>query len=162
EGTDPPSSHPRRSGMVRPCLALAAVLLLLGGCKTKAPPPGPKADSPVVGNSPAESDDSALPANARLALQKLSGTTAADKAVAEAQINVRQQMTKDDAWVVLGRAWVRKARESNDPGFYLNADASAGVVLERSPDHFLALDLRGLGLLNGHRFAEAEELASKI
>jgi tetratricopeptide (TPR) repeat protein len=150
--------------MTRTCLAFAT-LALLAACNDKPlprPEPAPIAAAPAAAARAEADEDANLPANMRLALQKMSGGGGADKAVGDAQGIVRQQMTKDDGWVMLGRAWVRKARESNDPGFYLNADACAGVVLERNPDHSLALDLRGLVLLNGHRFAEARDLAAKI
>lgn len=106
--------------------------------------------------------DASLTADQRLALAKVRGTGAADVAVTAAQTAVRQNMQKDDAWIVLGRAWVRKARESNDPGFYLNANACASVVLAKDPAEKLALDLRGLVLLNDHKFEEARALAAEV
>lgn len=150
--------------MTRTCLALGALAVLAtAACSKPETKAGPTTTTAATTVKAAEPDpDAALPANMRLALQKLTGASGADKAVEAAQTAVRQQLTKDDAWVVLGRAWVKKARESNDPGFYLNADACAAVVLERAPEHALALDLRGLVLLNGHEFAEAHELAAKI
>ena len=155
--------------MTRSCLTVtllaALAVSVVAGCSeptraaTADPAPGPAAPVAVAG---ATDPDARLPANQRLALAKVSGTTLADKSVTEAQKAVRDNRAKDDAWVVLGRAWVRKARESADPGFYLNADACAEVVLERSPDQRLALDLRGLVLLNGHKFDEARALALQI
>jgi tetratricopeptide (TPR) repeat protein len=106
--------------------------------------------------------DANLSPNMLLSLQKLNGTSGADRAVDTAQTAVRQQPSKDDAWIMLGRAWVRKAREDADPGFYLNAEACANVVLESNPDYPLAQNLRGLVLLNNHKFAEANDLATKI
>jgi tetratricopeptide (TPR) repeat protein len=57
---------------------------------------------------------------------------------------------------------VRKARDSADPGFYLNADACASVALSLSPGNSAALDLRTLVLLNDHKFEEARALAQTI
>lgn len=150
--------------MTRTCLSLAALVLLATAACSKTEP---KAEPTTMKSSPppaavAADDDANLGSNERLALQKLNGTGGADLSVQEAQRNVRPQMSKDDGWVVLGRAWVRKARESNDPGFYLNADACAAVVLARNPDHAMALGLRGLVLLNGHKFADARDLAARI
>jgi len=156
--------------MTRSCLtatllaALAATVF--SGCSE--PRGSAKADpAPGVAAAPAKpgaatDPDASLPANQRLALARTTGTTLADKSVAEAQKNVRDNRAKDDGWVILGRAWLRKARESADPGFYLNADACAEVVLERSPDQRLALDLRGLVLLNRHKFDDARALALQI
>ncbi len=147
--------------MTRSCLTLTllASLSLLAGC---AEPKGSAKPEPVAAVAVAADPDASLPANQRLALAALSGTNLADKSVTELQKNVRANPAKDDVWVSLGRAWVRKARESADPGFYLNADACAAVVLERNPDDRLALDLRGLVLLNGHKFDEARSLALQI
>ncbi len=152
--------------MTRSCLTVtllaALAVSVFSGCSE--PKGSAKADLPpaVPAAIPAADSDASLPANQRLALAKATGTTLADKSVTEAQKNVRDNRAKDDAWIVLGRAWVRKARESADPGFYLNADACAAIVLERSPDQKLALDLRGLVLLNGHKFDEARALAVQV
>lgn len=167
----------------RTCLALATLVLLSAvGCNnnssSKSSSVGsdapttqtkttnasaPSAPSATTAAKPVADDDANLPANMRLGLQKLpSNSSSVDKAIDDAQTAVRLNFAKDDAWVLLGRAWVRKARESNDPGFYLNADACAGVVLDRNPDHSPSLGLRGLVLLNGHKFAEANDLAQKV
>jgi tetratricopeptide (TPR) repeat protein len=150
-----------RSCLTVTLLAALAVSVFSGCSEPKAaakPEPAPAAQKVAVEADP----DASLPANQRLALAKNTGTTLADKSVTEAQKNVRDNRAKDDAWIILGRAWVRKARESADPGFYLNADACAEIVLERSPDQKLALDLRGLVLLNGHKFDEARALAVQV
>lgn len=133
-------------------LALAAVPLAAGSTSPGAP--APEAAAPPT---PAQGSD-----DARLALAPSHGSSPADAAVDAAQAAVRQNPQKDDAWIVLGRTWIRKARESNDPGFYLNAAACASVVLGRDPESALALDLRGLVLLNEHAFAEARELAARV
>jgi tetratricopeptide (TPR) repeat protein len=151
--------------MTRSCLTvtlLAAMAVLAGCSETKGSAKAEPAPQAAAAAVPVADPDASLPKNQRLALAKLTGTNLADKAVTELQKNVRSNPAKDDVWVVLGRAWVRKARESADPGFYLNADACAEVVLERNPDERLALDLRGLVLLNGHKFEEARALAVQI
>jgi tetratricopeptide (TPR) repeat protein len=156
--------------MTRSCLTVALLAALsisapaLVGCSDKSPkaePAAATAPAAPAGGTAVEADAS-LPANQRLALAPSNGTTNADKGVTDAQKIVRENRAKDDLWILLGRAWVRKARESADPGFYLNADACAQVVLERSPDQKLALDLRGLVLLNGHKFDEARALAAQV
>ncbi len=65
-------------------------------------------------------------------------------------------------WIALGRAWVRLARHTSDPGFYLSADACASLALAREPSSIPARNLRALVLLNAHRFAEARDLAHQI
>ena len=157
--------------MTRSCLtaallaALAVSVSAAAGCSergaAKAEPAAGAAAAAATAKAAADADAS-LPKDQRLALAPSSGTTLADKSVTEAQKAVRENRGKDELWIVLGRAWVQKARESADPGFYLDADACARVVLERSPDQRLALDLRGLVLLNGHKFDEARALAAQV
>jgi tetratricopeptide (TPR) repeat protein len=133
-------------------------LLFIGSlvaCSEKSKPAPAKVEAAV-------DPDASLSANQKLALAKLTSAGGADDEVTAAQKSVRDNMQKDDLWVTLGRAWIRKARESNDPGFYLNADACAAVVLEREPGNPLALNLRGLVHLNDHRFEDARDVAQKI
>lgn len=152
--------------MTRSCLTvtLLAALSILAGCSEpqKAPAPTPDPASVATTPKPAADPDANLTKDERLALAKPASDKGVDKTIADAQAAVRTNKNKDENWVVLGRTWVRKARESADPGFYLNADACANVVLARVPDSRIALDLRGLVLLNGHKFDEARSLALQI
>lgn len=66
------------------------------------------------------------------------------------------------AWLGLGQLWISQARLTNDPGYYLSADACAEHVLRTYPDFAPALTLRGLVLLNQHRFVEARHLAERV
>lgn len=97
-----------------------------------------------------------------LALAPPAGTAAIDVELKAAQRRVQDLPKKADGWVMLGRAWVKKARQSGDPGYYLNADACAESALQLEPQHAPALNLRGLVLLNSHRFSEAKALAESI
>jgi tetratricopeptide (TPR) repeat protein len=142
--------------MTRTCLALLFIGSLVACSEKPKPAPAPTKVEAAV------DPDASLSTNQKLALSKLAGIGGADNDVTAAQRSVRDNMQKDDAWITLGRAWIRKARESNDPGFYLNADACASVVLEREPSNPLALNLRGLVHLNDHRFEEARDVAQKI
>jgi len=100
--------------------------------------------------------------NARkLALMAPEGNSAADQEI-QALSRRAEQADQPDVWVMLGRAWVRKARASADPGFYLNASAAADAALDIDPGHRAALNLRGLVLINEHRFAAALETADQI
>lgn len=128
-------------------LALTA-LLALAACKapeSAAPPASP-------------SEDEAH----RLALAPTAGSTPVDKLLVQQQETVRRNPSKLDNWIELGQTWVRKARGSGDPGFYLNADACASIALTLSPDDRFALGLKTLVLLNDHRFTEARNLALKV
>lgn len=128
-------------------LALTA-LFALAACKapeSAAPPASP-------------SEDEAH----RLALAPTAGSTPVDKLLVQQQEMVRRNPSKLDNWIELGQTWVRKARGSGDPGFYLNADACASIALTLSPDDRFALGLKTLVLLNDHRFTEARNLALKV
>jgi tetratricopeptide (TPR) repeat protein len=67
-----------------------------------------------------------------------------------------------DPWILLGQAWVQKARTSADAGFYLHADACAKVALRMAPSSRGAHNLRALVLMNAHRFREARDLAIQM
>jgi tetratricopeptide (TPR) repeat protein len=82
--------------------------------------------------------------------------------IVQMQHRVEREPGKLDWWVALGRAWARKARESGDPSYFTRADACADEALAIAPGSPIALDLRGLVLLNDHRFEEARALAGKI
>ncbi len=130
-------------------ILLAATLLLLAACdeaRDAAPPP---AEVPLTGLR-------------QLALQKVDGDAAIDRRLRELQSTVTKEPKKLDAWILLGRAWVQKARQATDPGFYTNANACADVALDLKPENALALDLKGMVLMNDHRFAEARDLARRI
>lgn len=90
------------------------------------------------------------------------GDGADDRAVRTLEEAARKNPLKEEAWITLGRAWVKKARTSADPGFYLNASACADVALELKKDSKLGLDLKGLVLLNDHKFEEARAVAESI
>jgi tetratricopeptide (TPR) repeat protein len=98
----------------------------------------------------------------RLALQPPLGSAPVDALIAGLQRAASRNPAKGELWEVLGRSWIRKARETTDPGFYLNAKAAADVALDIDPGDVTALDLEGLVLLNDHRFEEARALAQRI
>jgi tetratricopeptide (TPR) repeat protein len=127
----------------------------LPACKSRTPAAPPTEPAPKVQAAKADTSPRAL------ALQKLVGDGPIEKKIADLQRSAERNPNKVEFWVLLGRAWVQKAREASDPGFYVNANACADVALQVSPDDRLAIDLRGLVLLNDHRFAEARELAAK-
>lgn len=139
--------------MRRPALAAPALVALLGGVVACAD------DAPASTAAPV---DRAAAEERALALFAVAGTSPVDATLAERQATARRLDKKADAWIVLGRAWVEKARFSSDPGFYLHADAAAKTALRLEPDNVAALNLRGLVLLNDHRFADAKALAEQM
>jgi tetratricopeptide (TPR) repeat protein len=132
--------------------AIALSIALLGGCQRGAA---------TIGREPAARDvigPRAAPSKS-LALQPPHGSAPVDGAIASLEQAAEKNPGKGALWVLLGRSWVRKARETTDPGFYLNARAAADAALDIDPNDATALDLEGLVLLNEHRFEQARALA---
>jgi tetratricopeptide (TPR) repeat protein len=143
---------------VRVC-ALALLVFATGslvGCHNEASSAGASASAAPA---PAEANGGSDPAKV-LALASTPGDGATDKAIARAQWVANKLPSRAAGWISLGEAWIGKARETTDPGFYLNAGACADLALRASPDDPAALDLRALVLLNDHRFEEARALAA--
>jgi tetratricopeptide (TPR) repeat protein len=90
------------------------------------------------------------------------GTTPLDIEIRVTQRQVRSLSQNPDAWALAGRAWVRKARLTADPGFYVNAAGCIDAALRIAPGNLAALALRGLALMNDHKFAEARQVAEDI
>jgi tetratricopeptide (TPR) repeat protein len=100
-----------------------------------------------------------------LALREPSGTGPGDEAarrIGDLQDHVRRAPGAPEPWIALGEAWVRKAREASDPGLYHSAADAADAALALSPGLPRALELRGLVLMEGHRFEEARALAAEL
>ena len=118
--------------------------------------------------TPAASGSTAAPAPDRLELAKLlaladsRGSEPIDREIAALQRAAQSLPRKVDPWVLLGRAWIRKARQTSDPGYHLNANACVDLALDIEPEVAVALNLRGLVLLDGHRFEEARALAQSM
>jgi len=140
---------------------LAPVLLLaLAGCRrlgaAENAVPGPTSSSGVA------APESRIDAARRLALAPTKENGAADRRIAALVKLTAAHPGRAEIFAELGRAWIRKARETSDPGYFLNADACADLLLEGSPDDELALDLRAMVLLNDHKFREARDIAQSI
>jgi len=93
---------------------------------------------------------------------KLDGTAPVDKLISLTQQKLARAPDRPDDWVALGQTWVRKARELAEPVYYVNAEGCAAEALELLPDHRGALELRGLVLLNDHKFSAAHDLAKAL
>jgi tetratricopeptide (TPR) repeat protein len=126
--------------------ALFAVLLSL----RPPAPPAPPSSSPLFGTEQI------------FAFADPKGTLPLDKLIRKRQDSVKKHPQKVDLWILLGRAWVMKARSSGDAGFYINAQACATLALQREPRNPLALTLQGLALINNHEFEKARDLANDI
>jgi len=154
-------STQKRSSRYIALVALVLALPLACGKAQDATPAPKEAASAQTASSAAARAEKPNAARA-LALQKSPGDSNLDREIGALQRGVEKFPDKLEAWVMLGRAWVRKARVAADPGFYLNAGACADVVLEREPQNRLARNLRALVLLENHAFAEARDLAEQI
>ena len=80
--------------------------------------------------------------------------SAADRAMADAQAAV-QRVPTADALVDLAAAFMRKARETGDPGYYGHAAAALDRAVAIAPGHYGALRARAWVLLGKHEFAAA-------
>lgn len=77
-----------------------------------------------------------------------------DQVIRARQKKIVEYNNNDDR-VLLARAWIRKGRETADPGYYLHARACANEVLARAPDDPLATAVLGQVEINEHKFREA-------
>jgi tetratricopeptide (TPR) repeat protein len=89
----------------------------------------------------------------------LTGSAPRERELTRLQAKLREPGATSAAFVQVGYAWVGKARADAEPERYRNADACAEAALERNPSDAAASALRGMVLLNDHRFAEAKSLA---
>lgn len=82
--------------------------------------------------------------------------------VAELGKRLRVGPASPEDLVLLGEGWVRIARRSGDPGFYLHADACSKLALELVPSDRGARRIEALVALNQHQFESARSLAESI
>ncbi len=97
-----------------------------------------------------------------LALRAPAGTGPTDRRIRDLQDQLRRAPGSPELWMTLGEAWVRRAREAADPGLYHSAADCAAAALALSPGAPRALALRGMVLLDAHRFDEARALAADL
>jgi len=138
---------------------------LLGafGCrKTESETQTVPAASAVPSGKAAAAESSPQKVARLLALQKPSGSTPLDTEIGVLQKALEKNPDSMDTWILLGRAWARKARRTKDPGFWLNTDACAKIVLEREPKHHMARNLSAMVLLEQHSFADAKDAAEQL
>jgi tetratricopeptide (TPR) repeat protein len=130
----------------------AFMLLVLAamGCRDGSPPAARSAggDPSTVGHP--------------LAMRPAGGATPLDRRIGELQAALRWAPRSPDVWAELGESWVRKARLDADPGLYHGAGDAADAALALRPGAPRALLLRGLVLLDAHRFEEARGIAEEL
>lgn len=130
---------------------------LLAACHETSSPKTTNVEAPTAAKT--ETGPAGLQ---RLALEDPAGATRIDVKIRRLQGVAQSNPNKLDPWILLGRAWVQKARQESDPGFYKNANACADVGFDILPDNALSRNLRGLVLMNDHRFAETKALMERV
>src|SRR5947209_1414776 len=85
-----------------------------------------------------------------------------DREISRLQQQIRNRRNLQLALEQLGWAFVAKARESFDPGFYKLAEQCAWCIEKRNPQSQEAMLLRGHVLQNLHRFKESETLSRRL
>ncbi len=138
------------------------VTLALSACRADRAPAPTAAPSSTTAASAAPKPAAAASENRTLAMSDPAGTRAVDGQIRAQQKRLEKRADDLDALVLLGGAWIKKAREAGDPGFYLNAKACAALVLEVDADNRLALGLVAQVSLNAHEFREAAETARRV
>src|SRR5215813_4113797 len=131
-------------------LATACLLVFFHSRKSKT-----EADKAPVA---AESFDNPL----GLVLTSQTGDSRTDKEISRLQQQIRDGRNLELGLEQLGWAFVAKARESFDPGFYKLAEQCALCIEKRNPQSEEAMLLRAHVLQNLHRFKESESLARTL
>src|SRR5438045_6471406 len=98
----------------------------------------------------------------RLLLTQQTGDSRTDKEIARLQQQIRDGRNLQPGLEQLGWAFVTKARESFDSGFYKLAEQCARSMEKRNPQSQEAMLLRAHVLQNLHRFKESETLARRL
>jgi len=131
-------------------LAVGCILVLFLSQKSKNEPN--KAPAAVV------TFDNTL----RLVLTPQTGESRTDGEISQLQRRIREGRNVELWLDRLGWAFVAKARESFDPGFYKLAEQCARSIELRNPQSQEAMLLRAHVLQNLHRFQESETLARRL
>ena len=90
------------------------------------------------------------------------GNSQIDREIRRIQQQIRDRRNLELWLEQLGWAFVAKARESFDTGFYRLAEQCARCIEKRNPQSQEAMLLRGHVLHNLHRFKESETLARRL
>lgn len=132
-------------------LAITASLLAIS-CRQESR----SASALAVSSSPGLADP------LELVLVPHTGEGRTDQEIIRRQQEIRAGKTPELALEQLGWAFVAKARESFDAGFYKLAEQCALGLEQRRPQDHGALLLRGHALENLHQFKETEAIARRL
>jgi tetratricopeptide (TPR) repeat protein len=88
--------------------------------------------------------------------------TSAEQAIVEAQGLIREKPTDFDAYNMLAAALVRRARETADPSYYLQAEEAVSKSLQLSPNNFETEKIRASILLGEGDYEGALELSTAL
>jgi tetratricopeptide (TPR) repeat protein len=133
-------------------LLLAFTCLLIFSARSKSKSEANKASASV----PTLDDPLAL------VLASQTGDSRIDKEISRLQRQIRSGRNLQLGLEQLGWAFIAKARESFDPGFYKLAEQCARSIEMRNPQSQEAMLLRAYVLQNLHRFKESEALARRL
>jgi tetratricopeptide (TPR) repeat protein len=97
-----------------------------------------------------------------LVLTPQTGDSRTDREISRLQQQIRNGRNVQPGLEQLGWAFVAKARESFDPGFYKLAEQCARCIEKRNPQSQEAMLLRAHVLQNLHRFKESETLGRRL
>ncbi|MDQ3492510.1 MAG: tetratricopeptide repeat protein, partial [Chloroflexota bacterium] len=129
-------------------LAVAVAFVVVGPLSSPQAGPGLNAMAPA-GASPDEPFVAAPDA------------TDTEQEIAKQYETVRQYPDTEDAYVLLGYAYLQNVREKGDPADYGRAEAALDEALRRDPDNVNALIGKGSLAAAQHEFQEALELGER-
>jgi tetratricopeptide (TPR) repeat protein len=133
-----------------PLAVIVCLLVLFSRASNKSQP------NKASGSVPTLDDPLAL------VLAPQTGDSRTDKEIARLQEQIRTGKNLQLGLEQLGWAFVAKARESFDPGFYKLAEQCARCIEKSNPQSQEAMLLRAHVLQNLHRFKESETLARRL
>jgi tetratricopeptide (TPR) repeat protein len=136
--------------LLAPLLAFGCILVLFLSQKSKNEPNKAPSATAIF--------DNAL----GLVLTPETGESRTDREISQLQQRIREGRNVELWLDRLGWAFVAKARESFDPGFYKLAEQCAQCIEKRNPQSQEAMLLRAHVLQNLHRFKESETLARRL
>ena len=134
-------------------VAVALIAFVASGCAKVSTPAAPAAKNPAA--------VARVDADRAMCFAAAEGKTVVDDALRRA-IDLARRDSRATSVTDVGRQWVRKARLSADPGYYLNVEGCVELALRAEPGHVAALELRGLALMNQHKFEDARVLSERI
>jgi tetratricopeptide (TPR) repeat protein len=129
------------------------VLMMLTGCRRND-------DAPLAPHAhPRETELSDPRAGA---LGPVDGDGGIEREIRHEQDAFRTHPHDAHSAITLGRLFIRKAREEEDPGWYAQANDAIRRALDLDPQNVEAAQVHALLLLQDHRFREARDAATAL